>query len=121
MAKESLSLCTLDDIIMHRNICNYKSLYIGWLLTVLGHVFIYIGSIVAIVMAIVHQPWYLSCIFTLFFFSPALAGFFCMLTNLENYFRIRLGWEVIPDDYASFYFRKWRQKGEPQYIIFKGD
>jgi hypothetical protein len=104
---------------MSGNNSDYKSLYFRWLLVIGAHTAVYIGSITAITMAIIHEPWYLSCIFTLFFFSPALSGFFCMFTNLENYYRGRLGWEIIPDDFASFYMRKWRNKGQPIHIMFK--
>lgn len=104
---------------MHSHIRTYLRLYIGWVLIVLAHIAVYIGSIVAILFAIVNQPWYLSCLFALFYLSPALAGIFCVFTNAENYFRMSLGWEVIPDDAISFYFRKWKGSGTVDNIMFE--
>lgn len=119
LSGESLSICTLDDISMYSNTSRTKGLLLGWFIIVGGHIAVYIGSVFAMIMAIIHEPWYLSCIFTLFFFSPALAGFFCAFTNMENYFRGKLGWEIIPDDFASFYMRKWQKRGIVLPIMFK--
>lgn len=104
---------------MYRNIRNLTHAHVGWFMVILAHVAVYVGSVTAIVQAIIHEPWYLACIFTLFFFSPALSGFFCMFTNLENYYRIKLGWPIIEDDFASYYMRKWRNRGKPMNIMFK--
>ena len=104
---------------MHWNIRDITHAHVGWALVVAAHIAVYIGSVTAIIMAIIHEPWYLACIFTLFFFSPALAGFFCMFTNLDNHFRLKLGWPIIQDDFLSHYMRKWRERGQPTNIIFR--
>lgn len=104
---------------MFRNIRDLTRNHIYWAILVGGHLAVYIGAIVAIVCAVTYEPWYLSCIFTLFFFSPALAGFFCAFTNMENYYRGKLGWEIIPDDTLSYYMRKWRDRGQPMQLMFK--
>lgn len=106
---------------MSWNIRDTTHTHIGWVSIILAHIAVYIGSVIGLVMCILHEPWYLSCLFTLFFFSPALAGFFCMFTNLENYYRMKLGWEIIPDDFMSFYMRKWRDRGQPNNIMFRED
>jgi len=87
-----------------RNIHLRAGLYI----TFLAHMFLYAGNMIGLCFAIYYEPWYYGVMFCTFAFSPAMNGVFCAFTNLENYFRLKLGMEIIEDDALSFYLRKLR-------------
>ncbi len=76
-----------------------------------AHLGVYIAMFTCMYMAIVHLPWWQATFYVVCSFSPALSGFFCMFTNVENYFRLKLGWPQILDDTTSHYLRKIFKKG----------
>ena len=84
---------------------------IGWGIVVAAHIFLYVGNIMALLYIAIKEPWYWGVLMCTFFMSPAMAGVFCVFTNMENYFRTRLGWELIPDDSISCFLRWVRKKG----------
>lgn len=86
-------------------------------LTVLAHLSLYLGNIVALGYLIFNQPWYFGVIACTFGFSPAMNGVFCAFTNLENYYRLKLKLPIIEDDALSFYLRKLFNRGNVIKII----
>ena len=90
----------------------------GLRITMMAHLVLYIMVTGGLITLCINEPWYYSVLMCTFFFSPAMAGIFCAFNNLDNYFRMRLGLDLIEDDALSFYLRKLRSgKGSVIKII----
>lgn len=84
---------------------------LGWLVVVAAHFALYILNIIGFISIILYEPWYFTVLVGTFFMSPAMAGIFCVFTNMENYYRGKLGWAPIEDDSLSFFLRWLRKRG----------
>jgi hypothetical protein len=59
----------------------------------------YIGNLVAMVMIIIHMPWWIALPMITFMGNPMIGGLYCAYNNIENRYRERLGWPLIDENF----------------------
>jgi len=84
-------------------------LYIGFGIVAIGHFILIAANLVAPIFLILHAPWYVAAPLITVLFSPMAGASYCAYNQLENFFRSRLGLELIEHDVTIHYINLIRR------------
>ncbi len=59
----------------------------------------YIGNIIALLYIITYEPWYLALPMATILGNPVIGGIHCAYNNIENTYRLALGWSLIDQNF----------------------
>lgn len=72
-----------------------------WILIHITHWTLLLTNLTACFFIIIYQPWYIAIPICTLLNNPILGGKFCMLNDLENRLRSKLGWTLIKKDFTE--------------------
>ena len=86
-----------------------RLLVLQWFVVVAFHVAVVLGNLAAFFVLPFYAPWYVALPACSFVFRLALVGEACPLTELENYYREKLGWKVIRTFIGHYFVKHLRR------------
>lgn len=80
--------------------CRLKNLFF-WFIIHITHWALYIGNCLALLYIVAYEPWYIALPLITTIGNPLIGGIHCAYNNIENTYRLALGWRMIEQNFLN--------------------